>query len=79
MRVEPALFSPQARDMLVYGIAAFWQYHASLVSRNEAALPAQAEHTLIEWLGGMPFFHFVLQQAGWFPAYAAHSAHCDAA
>lgn len=51
MRVEPAPFSPQARDMLVHDIAAFWQYHASLVSRDEAALLAQAEHPLSEWPG----------------------------
>ena len=37
--------------MLVHDIAAFWQYHASLVSRDEAALLAQAERTLSEWPG----------------------------
>lgn len=67
MRVEPAPFSPQARDMLVHDIAAFWQYHASLVSRDEAALLAQAEHTLSEWPGdGYALFSILFcgKQAG---------------
>ncbi|MFR9216433.1 MAG: GNAT family N-acetyltransferase [Ruthenibacterium sp.] len=53
--------------MLVHDIAAFWQYHASLVSRDEAALLAQAEHTLSEWPGdGYALFSILFcgKQAG---------------
>ena len=51
MHVELAPFSLRERAVLLRDIAAFWQHHAALVSKEETVALAQAEDTLKEWLG----------------------------
>lgn len=51
MHVELVPFSLRERAVLLRDIAAFWQHHAALVSKEETVALAQAEDTLKEWLG----------------------------
>lgn len=51
MHVELVPFSWRERAVLLRDIAAFWQHHAALVSKEETVALAQAEDTLKEWLG----------------------------
>ena len=67
MHVELVPFSLRERAVLLRDIAAFWQHHAALVSKEETVALAQAEDTLKEWLGeGHTLFSIWVdgQQAG---------------